>query len=70
MKKLSLPGPGGRSRGSFRQTWSSVLAPRFERKAAEEAEQKKIYYKGELCETVELTNGFTKIRNVNQVESI
>ena len=70
MKRLSVPGPGGRTRGSSGQTWSSVLAPRFLRKAAEEAEQKKIYYEGELYETENLPNGFTKIRNVNQVKSI
>jgi len=49
------------------QVWTTTLAPRFERKAAAEAEYAKnsVYYDGELCEAVELPNGFTKIRSKN-----
>jgi hypothetical protein len=49
---------------------TSSLAPRFERKAAAEAEQKHIYYEGEFCEAEDLPNGFTKIRNGNLVKII
>ena len=58
-------GSGGRSSA---QGWTSSLAPRFERKAAAEAEQKHVYYEGEFCEAEDLPNGFTKIRNVNHVK--
>jgi hypothetical protein len=61
------PGSGGTRRSSA-QGWTSSLAPRFERKAAAEAEQKHIYYEGEFCEAEDLPNGFTKIRNVNHVK--
>eukprot|EP00092_Neocalanus_flemingeri_P014448 GFUD01015587.1.p1 GENE.GFUD01015587.1~~GFUD01015587.1.p1 ORF type:complete len:991 (+),score=328.13 GFUD01015587.1:343-3315(+) len=57
-------GSGGTRRSSA-QGWTSALAPRFERKAAAEAEQKHIYYEGEFCEAEELPNGFTKIRSKN-----
>ena len=57
-------------RRSSAQGWTSSLAPRFERKAAAEAEQKHIYYEGEFCEAEDLPNGFTKIRNVNHVKLI
>ena len=51
-----MPGSGGGAR-------RSSLAPRFERKAAAEAEKKHFYYEGEFCEAEDLPNGFTKIRN-------
>ena len=44
------------------RNWVSSVAPRFERKAAAEAEQRQVYYEGEICEAEELPNGFTKIR--------
>jgi hypothetical protein len=56
----AVPGSGGGTRRSF-------LAPRFERKAAAEAEKQHFYYEGEFCEAEDLPNGFTKIRNVNLV---
>ena len=59
---------GGGTRRSSVQGWTSSLAPRFERKAAAEAEQKHIYYEGEICEAEDLPNGFTKIRSVNLVK--
>ena len=62
------PASGGGTRRSSAQGWTSSLAPRFERKAAAEAEQKHIYYEGEFCETEDLPNGFTKIRSVNLVK--
>ena len=62
-----MPVLGGGTRRSSAQGWTSSLAPRFERKAAAEAEQKHIYYKGEFCEAEDLPNGFTKIRNGNLV---
>ena len=62
------PASGGGNRRSSAQGWTSSLAPRFERKAAAEAEQKHIYYEGEFCETEDLPNGFTKIRNGNLVK--
>ena len=58
---------GGTKRSSA-QAWTSSLAPRLERKAAAEAEQKHIYYEGEFCEAEDLPNGFTKIRNGNLVK--
>ena len=58
----------GGTRRSSAQGWTSSLAPRFERKAAAEAEQKHIYYEGEFCEAEDLPNGFTKIRNGNLVK--
>ena len=65
-----VPGSGGGTRRSSAQGWTSSLAPRFERKAAAEAEQKHIYYEGEFCEAEDLPNGFTKIRSVNLVKII
>jgi len=50
------------NRRSSAPSWTSSLAPRFERKAAE---QKHIYYDGEICEAEDLPNGFTKIRSKN-----
>ena len=47
------------TRRSSSQGWTSSIAPRFERKAAE---QKHFYYEGEICEAEDLPNGFTKIR--------
>jgi len=62
-------GPGGPTSGRTSSNsghgWTSSLAPRFERRAAAEAEQKHIYYEGEFCEAEELPNGFTKIRSKN-----
>ena len=58
----------GGTRRSSAQGWTSSLAPRFERKAAAEAEQKHIYYEGEICEAEDLPNGFTKIRHGNLVK--
>ena len=63
-----MPVSGGGTRRSSAQAWTSSLAPRFERKAAAEAEQKHIYYEGEFCEAEDLPNGFTKIRSVNLVK--
>jgi len=54
----AVPGSGGGTR-------RSSLAPRFERKAAAEAEKKHFDYEGELCEAEDLPNGFTKIRSKN-----
>ena len=71
LKNEIVPGPAGSSGGTRRssgQGWTSTLAPRFERRAAAEAEQKHIYYEGEFCEAEELPNGFTKIRCVNHVK--
>jgi hypothetical protein len=65
----AVPGSGGGTRRSSAQGWTSSLAPRFERKAAAEAEKKHIYYEGEICEAEDLPNGFTKIRNGNLVKS-
>ena len=65
VKGSAVPGSGGGTRRSSAQSWTSSVAPRFERKAA--AEQKHIYYEGEFCETEDLPNGFTKIRNGNLV---
>jgi len=68
LKNEIVPGPAGSSGGTRRssgQGWTSTLAPRFERRAAAEAEQKHIYYEGEFCEAEELPNGFTKIRSKN-----
>ena len=53
------------SRRPSSQAWvNNNIAPRFERKAAVEAELSRncVYYDGELCEAEELPNGFTKIR--------
>ena len=55
-----MPGSVGGTRRSS--------APRFERKAATEAENKQILYEGDNCEAEDLPNGFTKIRNVNLVK--
>ena len=65
-----MSGSGGGTRRSSAQGWTSSLAPRFERKAAAEAEQKHIYYEGEFCEAEDLPNGFTKIRNENLVKCL
>eukprot|EP00090_Calanus_glacialis_P046531 TRINITY_DN9192_c0_g1_i8.p1 TRINITY_DN9192_c0_g1~~TRINITY_DN9192_c0_g1_i8.p1 ORF type:complete len:962 (-),score=314.50 TRINITY_DN9192_c0_g1_i8:328-3213(-) len=65
VKGSAVPGSGGGTRRSSAQGWTSSLAPRFERKAAAEAEQKHIYYEGEFCEAEDLPNGFTKIRSKN-----
>jgi hypothetical protein len=59
---------GSAVQGSGGGTRRSSLAPRFERKAAAEAEKKQFYYQGEFCEAEDLPNGFTKIRNVNLVK--
>ena len=50
----------------LRRSWTSSLAPRFERKAAEQ--QRHIYYEGEICEAEEMMNGFTKIRKFKPCE--
>ena len=63
-----MPGSSGGTRRSSAQGWTSSLAPRFERKAATEAEHKQIFYEGKICEAEDLPNGFTKIRNVNLVK--
>ena len=68
-KGEAVSASGGGTRRSSAQGWTSSLAPRFERKAAAEAEQKHIYYEGEFCEAEDLPNGFTKIRNGNLVKS-
>jgi len=65
MKGETGPGASSRTRRSSAPGWTSSLAPRFERRAAAEADQKHIYYEGELCEAEELPNGFTKIRSKN-----
>ena len=57
-KSVKVEGSEG-SRRSSAPSWTSSVAPRFERKAAE---QKHIYYDGEICEAEDLPNGFTKIR--------
>ena len=53
-------------RGSSAPSWTSSLAPRFERKAAEQ--QRHIYYEGEIYEAEEMLNGFTKIRKFKPCE--
>ena len=68
MKDEAQSASVGGTRRSSAEGWTSSLAPRFERKAAAEAEQKHIYYEGEFCEAEDLPNGFTKIRNVNLVK--
>ena len=68
VKGSAVPGSGGGTRRSSAQGWTSSLAPRFERKAVAKAEQKHIYYEGELCVAEDLLNGFTKIRNGNLVK--
>jgi len=60
-KSVKVEGSEG-SRRSSAPSWTSSVAPRFERKAAE---QKHIYYDGEICEAEDLPNGFTKIRSKN-----
>ena len=55
---VSKPSKGFRR--SVAQGWTSSLAPRFEKKAA--AEKKQFYYEGEICESEDLPDGFTKIR--------
>ena len=67
-KGEAVPGTGGGARRSSGAGWTSSLAPRFERSAAAEAEQKHIYYEGEFCQAEDLPNGFTKIRNANLVK--
>lgn len=70
------PGSGGAGgagrqrqggRRSSGQGWSSAVAPRFERRAAEVSEERRqqIVYDGEICEAEDLPNGFTKIRSKN-----
>jgi hypothetical protein len=65
VKGSAVPGSGG---GTRRSSAQGSLAPRFERKAASKAEQKHIYYEGEICEAEDLPNGFTKKRNGNLVK--
>jgi len=62
--KQENPGEAGVNAKPTRN-WVSSVAPRFERKAAAEAEQRQVYYEGEICEAEELPNGFTKIRSKN-----
>jgi len=57
-----VEGGEGNVRRSSAPSWTNSVAPRFERKAAE---QKHIYYEGEICEAEDLPNGFTKIRSKN-----